>query len=86
MVRLVSFGLLGLALVQELRKDPDVRTWHGALFGWVPYDLRLPTPARIKASLWSPDDERLLLPRAAGVGWSPNVGRVVHLVRERTGS
>ncbi|QZY29862.1 hypothetical protein [Nocardioides coralli] len=80
--KLVSVTLMGVALAQELRKPKEERTWQGALFGWVPYDLRPPTPARVKASVWSPDDERVLLPRAFGVGWSPNVGRVVRLVRQ----
>lgn len=85
-VKLVSMALLGYAVVEELRKPKDQRTWHGALFGWLPYDLRMPTPTRIKATLWAPEDERLLVPRVFGVGWSPNLGRVAHLVRERTGS
>jgi hypothetical protein len=79
----VSFALLAGAVVTELRKPKDERTWQGELGGVVPYDLRPPTPARIKASLWSPDDPRLFLPRAAGVGWSPNIGRLVRLVSDR---
>ncbi len=79
----VSFGLLAAAVVTELRKPKDDRSWQGELGGFVPYDLRPPTPARIKASLWAPDDTRLFLPRAAGVGWSPNVGRLVRLATDR---
>ena len=74
--RLVSFALLAAAVVTEMRKPKEERTWHGELAGVVPYDLRFPTPERIKASLWSPDDHRWFLPRAAGVGWSPNLGRI----------
>jgi hypothetical protein len=84
-VSLVGMALLAAAVVTELRKPRAERTWHGELGGVVPYDLRPPTPARLKASLWSPDDPRLFLPRAAGVGWSPNLGRLARMVSRRAG-
>jgi len=77
----VSFALLAGAVVTEMRKPKQERTWQGDLAGFIPYDLRFPTPARIKASLWSPDDQRWFLPRAGGVGWSPNLGRAYRRVR-----
>jgi hypothetical protein len=76
----IGLALVGAAVVTELRKPKQDRTWHGELAGFIPYDLRFPTPARVKASFWSPDDPRWLLPRAAGVGWSPNLGRAYRLV------
>jgi hypothetical protein len=79
--RLLSLALLAAAVVTELRKPKQERTWQGELVGVVPYDLRFPTPDRIKASLWSPDDRRWFLPRAAGVGWSPNLGRIYRALR-----
>src|SRR5262245_13300835 len=46
-----------VAVITELRKPKDERTWHGTVLGFVPYDLRFPpTWARFRASLWSPDD------------------------------
>jgi hypothetical protein len=77
----VGIALLAAAVRQQLKRPPAERDWHGTLGGVVPYDLRPPTMARVKASLWSPEDERLLLPRAAGVGWSPNLGRLYVLLR-----
>lgn len=77
----LGIALLAAAVRQQLRRPPEERDWHGKLGGVVPYDLRLPTPARIKGSLWAPEDEHLLLPRAAGVGWSPNLGRMYVLLR-----
>jgi hypothetical protein len=77
----VGIALLAAAVRQQLKRPPAERDWHGTLGGVVPYDLRPPTTARVKASLWSPEDERLLLPRAAGVGWSPNLGRLYVLLR-----
>ena len=77
----VGIALLAAAVRQQLKRPPADRDWHGTLGGVVPYDLRPPTVARVRASLWAPEDERLLLPRAAGVGWSPNLGRLYVLLR-----
>jgi hypothetical protein len=69
--------LVGLAVVQELRKPPSERSWHGRVLRVVPYDLRPPTLARVKVSVWNPDDPRLLTDRAFGVGWSINFHRLL---------
>lgn len=74
-VKLVTFTLMVVALVRELRTPSDERTWHGRI-GFVPYDLRPPTPSRLRDAWWNPDDERLLTPRAFGVGWAVNLGAV----------
>lgn len=78
----IGIALLGAAVVQQLRLPRTERTWQGELAGVVPYDLRPPTPARLRDSLWAPDDEHLFLPRAAGVGWSPNLARILVLLRD----
>jgi hypothetical protein len=44
---------------------------YGKFLG-VPYDLRFPTPARIKERLWNPDDPRVIVPRVFGAGWTVN--------------
>jgi len=80
-LRLLGFALLATAVVKELRKPAEVRTWHGTLGGFVPYDLRPPTLARLRSSLWAPDDDRILLPRSFGVGWSPNLAKLARLLR-----
>ena len=46
---------------------------HGKLFGFVPYDLRPPSLARIRERLWSARDERFLVPTVFGVGWTVNL-------------
>jgi hypothetical protein len=81
-VRIVSFGLLVASVVKELRTPAEERRWHGVVAGFVPYDLRRPTFARIRERMWDPQG-RLLSPRAFGVGWTLNAGRVVQLVRTR---
>lgn len=82
-LKVIATVLFVAAVVKELRTPAEERTWHGRLFDFVPYDLRVPTWGRLKAAWWNPDDERIITPRAFGVGWSVNVGRIVHLVQER---
>jgi len=76
----IGVALIAAAVVQQLRRPPQERDWHGTLGGVVPYDLRPPTLARLKDSVWAPESERVLLPRAAGVGWSPNLARIITLL------
>lgn len=71
----VAMGLALAAVVRELRTPAAERTWHGTI-GPVPYDLRPPTPQRLRAAWWNPDDTRLFTPRAFGVGWAVNLARV----------
>lgn len=73
--KLVGLALVIVALVRELRTPRDERTWHGRI-GFVPYDLRFPTITRVRATLWNPDDRRVLVPRAFGVGWTVNFGAI----------
>jgi hypothetical protein len=76
--------MLGWAVLTELRKPRGERTWYGRLADVVPYDLRVPTVARVRERWWNPDDERLLTPHVFGVGWSINLARARHLLREAT--
>jgi hypothetical protein len=76
---IVSVGLVGAAVVQELLKPPEEREWHGRIAGIIPYDFRPPSPERIRSTWWSPEDDRLLVPQVVGVGWTVNVGRVARL-------
>jgi hypothetical protein len=80
-VSLISIGLLIASVVKELRLPPAERTWHGKIAGIFPYDLRLPTPARLQAALWNPDDPRVLVPTAFGVGWSVNFSALAAAAR-----
>lgn len=73
---LASIGLLIAALVRELRTPKGQRDWQGRIVG-IPYDLRPPTPSRLRAAYWNPSEPRLFPPRPAGVGWAVNVARLV---------
>ncbi len=70
---LVVIGVV--AVVQELRKAPEERTWHGAVGGFVPYDFRMPTVDRFREAYWNPDGP-IVQGKAWGVGWVLNLGAV----------
>ena len=70
-------GLVAAAVRTELSKPPTRRSWHGTTLGFVPYDFRPPTFARVRSRWWNPGDPRLLTPRAFGVGWDVNVARLL---------
>ncbi len=78
-----SVALLGAVIVNEMRKPPEDREWHGTLAGVIPYDLRPPTAERLRDGLWNANNDALLVPQVFGVGWTVNVGRVVRSLRER---
>ncbi|MDJ0924615.1 MAG: hypothetical protein QNJ77_08640 [Acidimicrobiia bacterium] len=67
-----------IAIVQELRKPPEERTWHGTVAGLVPYDFRRPTIERVRVTYWNPEGP-LLSSKAWGVGWAPNLAALKKL-------
>jgi steroid delta-isomerase-like uncharacterized protein len=73
---MVPVSLVGAAVARELRKPAAERTWHGRLFGLVPYDFRPPTLERVKAAIWNPRDSRIFTEHALGVGWGLNLYQV----------
>ncbi|MCS6802461.1 MAG: DUF5808 domain-containing protein [Chloroflexota bacterium] len=81
---LIATALLVLlaALIQELRTPKDRRTWHGTVFGVVPYDFRPPSFEQVRRAFWNPSDPRILTPRAVGVGWSVNIPALVKVLRD----
>jgi hypothetical protein len=71
------FAIIGIiAIVQELQKPKDQRTWHGKVADLVPYDFRMPTVERIKATYWNPEGP-VLPGKVFGAGWALNVGAIV---------
>ena len=80
-VRLVAFGLVVAALIDQLRRDPEERTWEGSVAGVVPYDFRMPTLERARSRWWNTDDDRLFVPQVFGVGWTINFARLARLAR-----
>jgi hypothetical protein len=80
-VKLVAIALVVAAVIEQLRRDPDERTWEGTVAGIVPYDLRVPTFERARSRWWNTEDDRLFVPQVFGVGWTVNLARLVKLVR-----
>src|SRR5438067_1684231 len=77
---IVGLTLLGAAIMKELIKPPEQRTWQGRVGGVVPYDFRPPTWERVKATTWSPDDPEIIKGKTFGVGWDVNVGAIARRV------
>jgi Family of unknown function (DUF5808) len=77
LVRALWLGLFAAAVTDALRNERP----NGELFGFVPYDFRIPTLARIRARTWNPDLARVFTPQTFGVGWTVNLGRVARLAR-----
>ena len=70
-------ALLGAAVVEELMKPREERTWEGRIFDLIPYDLRLATPDGFRAAKERPEDARLVL------GYRLDLSRAAKLVRRR---
>jgi hypothetical protein len=67
-----------IAIVQQLRKPAEERTWNGKVAGLVPYDFRPPTIERFRETYWNPEGP-VLSKKAWGVGWAPNLGAAKRL-------
>ncbi|HEX3722690.1 MAG TPA: DUF5808 domain-containing protein [Nitrolancea sp.] len=68
--------LLVAAVVDQIRRPADERTWTGNIAVF-PYDLRIPTIERARERWWNPDDERIFTPKIFGVGWEINMYQVL---------
>jgi hypothetical protein len=79
LVKLVVWGLVGAAIVQELRTPADKRKWHGTVGGVVPYDFRPPSPEKVRRAWWDPTGP-LITANAFGVGWAINFARVLQML------
>jgi hypothetical protein len=73
LLRTLIVGAVAAAIYKELQLPPEKRTWRGRLFGFVPYDFRVPTPRRVMDAWWAPKTNRLFNDQAFGVGWAVNL-------------
>ena len=80
--RTVTIVLLAIVVIEELRKPPPERGWHGRLFGLVPYDLRFPTLDRVADRVWNPTNPKIFTEHPWGVGWVVNVPSLLALVQD----
>jgi len=78
-----AVGIGAAAVVQELRKPAEERTWTGQVAGLVPYDLRWPpTVERFQQAMWNPDSDELITRHPFGVGWSVNFAKIAQIGQE----
>jgi hypothetical protein len=78
----LALAIIGVvAIIQELRKPPNERTWHGKVADIVPYDFRIPTIDRMRTTYWNPEGPALSA-KVFGVGWAPNFGALAKLFRK----
>ena len=79
----LALAIIGVvAIIQELRKPPDERTWHGKVAAIVPYDFRMPTIGRVLSTYWNPEGP-ILSGKVFGVGWAPNFGGLTRMLSKR---
>ena len=69
--------LVAAAIRDQLSRPPEERTWHGTVAGF-PYDFRIPTIEKVRNTFWNPNDPRLFVPHAFGVGWTVNFYSLLH--------
>jgi hypothetical protein len=81
LVATIGAAVIGGALLQELRKPPEQREWHGRFVG-IPYDFRPPTLERFRRCWWNPNDPRIFTERDFGVGWSVNFPALARFANE----
>jgi len=72
----LSLDVAVVAVLQELLRPRQFRTWHGRVAGLIPYDFRKPTLRRVVHALWAPDNPSLFTDTALGVGWSLNLAQL----------
>ena len=68
---------VAIAITQQLQRPPEERTWYGKIAG-IPYDFRIPSVERLRATFWNKDTSQILLPQAFGIGWSINLYPIIH--------
>lgn len=81
-IRVLGMAAVAGALYQEFRRPPEERTWHGRLLGFLPYDFRIPTPARFVTAWWNPRSSQVIGEPVFGVGWSVNLAALADRVRD----
>lgn len=89
LLRMLILAAVAGAIYTELRKPREERTWHGKLFGVVPYDFRLPSLEQLRLAYWNPRSQRIFTDRPLGVGWAVNIPtalRRLGLMQSRAGT
>jgi hypothetical protein len=81
LVRLILVTVLAGIVYSEVRKVPGETRFQGKALGFVPYDIRPPSLAKIPSTYWNPHEPRIFTGRVSGIGWSINVAALVERIR-----
>lgn len=71
------------AVVQQLRRPAEQRTWHGRAFDVIPYDFRVPTMERLAEAYWNPSNSTIITDRPLGMGWAVNFAALYGWLRSQ---
>ena len=80
----LSLDVALVAVLQELMRPRQFRTWHGRVAGVIPYDFRKPTLRRFANAVWAPENPNLFTDTAFGVGWSLNLAQLPRVMTGMT--
>jgi hypothetical protein len=76
-IGIISTALLTSAMIEQLRRPKETRTWYGNILG-IPYDFRRPTLEKLRKTFWNEKTSQILVPQAFGMGWSINFYPLLH--------
>ena len=62
LIKWTAVALAAVAIVEQLGRPADERTWEGTVAGFVPYDFRPPTVERARSRWWRPRRAQALRP------------------------
>ncbi len=71
------------AIVEQLRRPADQRTWFGRAFDVIPYDFRVPTRERLTDAYWNPSSSTIFPDRPLGIGWAINFAALYNWLRSQ---
>ncbi|MHB1007565.1 MAG: DUF5808 domain-containing protein [Chloroflexota bacterium] len=72
LIGLLGFLVTAAAILDQMQRPADARTWHGKVLDFFPYDFRMPSLERVKERMWNPESNDIVTPMVFGVGWTVN--------------
>ncbi len=79
----LAFASIAAAVVEQLRRPADQRTWRGHAFDVIPYDFRVPTMERLAEAYWNPKNSTIFTDRPLGMGWAINFAALYGWLRSQ---
>jgi uncharacterized protein DUF5808 len=77
------FASFAAAVVEQMRRPADQRTWRGRAFDVIPYDFTVPTMDRLVQAYWNPNSSTILTDRPLGIGWAVNFAALYGWLRSQ---